>query len=996
MPASLILRSLRPPVETADTPASRSVGSTSFVPGETVSLTPETEAAQFDQSGLGAPGAMAYLRAEGGSTWSVPTRVTSRTVQETILAGGLMVGGAAPRPGQSAVSRTYKALAMEIPQLPRGKYSVWFAVGNAAGPSREITITPMLSVTGRTVKAGEKFSLAVRMVGPTAIPQAAVSPPAARDLPMPGPLRPTKFALGKLEMMPFVKFKIFPPDFIQNPVTLNQISNVGGNVLEVPGERPPITVTTDSSGQAHFTLRAGAGGTSRLSFTAPGFQPVEAVINVTAALPPPPPAPLNGFADLHFHWMSHEAWGGRMFAGRPDGPIETALGWCDNVHGPGGFSFTPEIFHLVGGYPAFDGWPRFTSFFHQQSHVTWVRRAFDNGLRLVSMLAVNNELLPALYGLSVPFVQHHNYPPTDMNAVHRQIAAMRDMAQRHSSWMEIALSAADARRIITANKMAIVLGIEVDSLFWKTETQLREASGNDLNRARTLIQTELRKMYDLGVRQIGPIHFTNNAFGGTALQENMLDFNNFWSTGQMFSVETAPASSQISFRLGGFLPDWVTGFILNPVLNPVMIPITVAYNNHIKELGAVPGGHINRQGLTQYGAILIEEMMKLGMVIDIDHMGEKTTASVLALTGQNYPVVCSHTGFREMAVPGEPGTVQGERRAHTAHEGNKSRAVLEMVRDRGGVVALILDQGEVRTHASRIANDCPGSSKSFAQSYLYLSDLMGKRNIALGSDFGGKNVQIGPRFGTYAAHARDKANTDEEKLQRKTFIAAQRNGVRYTTPINDFRAYRWEGSAGVWDEKWVWEAVALGQSSHNIDGVPMPIYGGLPPRALGTNAWIKDVAKGIRAAKTGVPLAALPPLTSWPHEGYNAVGAYWWRAVQRGAYIAWNDPNPAASSNAEIQANWRDWAVRETYVKVRHLVAQWRAMEGNNSPLSRSVAGDRDFDFNVDGFAHYGLFPDFFQDLKNIGLTDNDLAPLFRSADAYVQMWEKCERNKAR
>jgi len=61
-----------------------------------------------------------------------------------------------------------------------------------------------------------------------------------------------------------------------------------------------------------------------------------------------------------------------------------------------------------------------------------------------------------------------------------------------------------------------------------------------------------------------------------------------------------------------------------------------------------------------------------------------------------------------------------------------------------------------------------------------------------------------------------------------------------------------------------------------------------------------------------------------------------------------------------------------------------------------TVAGQpnfrRDFDVNVDGIAHYGMLPDFLQDLKNNGLSAEQLAPLFESAEAYIRMWEKCER----
>jgi hypothetical protein len=72
---------------------------------------------------------------------------------------------------------------------------------------------------------------------------------------------------------------------------------------------------------------------------------------------------------------------------------------------------------------------------------------------------------------------------------------------------------------------------------------------------------------------------------------------------------------------------------------------------------------------------------------------------------------------------------------------------------------------------------------------------------------------------------------------------------------------------------------------------------------------------------------------------------------------------------------------------------KWQQMSGDNRPLTRSMAGPRrDFDINLDGMAHYGMLPDFLQDLRNIGLTAEDLAPLFRSAYDYVQMWDRCER----
>jgi hypothetical protein len=69
-------------------------------------------------------------------------------------------------------------------------------------------------------------------------------------------------------------------------------------------------------------------------------------------------------------------------------------------------------------------------------------------------------------------------------------------------------------------------------------------------------------------------------------------------------------------------------------------------------------------------------------------------------------------------------------------------------------------------------------------------------------------------------------------------------------------------------------------------------------------------------------------------------------------------------------------------------------MDGANPPLSRSYASERDFDVNIDGVAHYGMLPDFVQDLRNLGLTDADLAPLFRSAEDYIELWARCRTER--
>lgn len=53
--------------------------------------------------------------------------------------------------------------------------------------------------------------------------------------------------------------------------------------------------------------------------------------------------------------------------------------------------------------------------------------------------------------------------------------------------------------------------------------------------------------------------------------------------------------------------------------------------------------------------------------------------------------------------------------------------------------------------------------------------------------------------------------------------------------------------------------------------------------------------------------------------------------------------------------------------------------------------GSRMVDFNEEGMIHIGLLPELIEDVRRDGTSDDALEPLFRSAEAYVRMWEKAE-----
>ena len=58
--------------------------------------------------------------------------------------------------------------------------------------------------------------------------------------------------------------------------------------------------------------------------------------------------------------------------------------------------------------------------------------------------------------------------------------------------------------------------------------------------------------------------------------------------------------------------------------------------------------------------------------------------------------------------------------------------------------------------------------------------------------------------------------------------------------------------------------------------------------------------------------------------------------------------------------------------------------------LDKQRSGQRVYDINVDGMAHYGLFPDWVEDLRKIA-GQEVVDDLGRGAEAYLQMWERAE-----
>jgi len=387
--------------------------------------------------------------------------------------------------------------------------------------------------------------------------------------------------------------------------------------------------------------------------------------------------------------------------------------------------------------------------------------------------------------------------------------------------------------------------------------------------------------------------------------------------------------------------------------------------------------------------------MARGMIIDVDHMSEKATETALALAETyRYPVICSHTWFRDLLYSAEVEYAEDQHELYgtsdvhkVAHEAGKRGDQIERIGRLGGVVAPIINQGDLAglrrclpDLAGKIPTSCTGSSTAWAQAYLYAVAKTGGRGVAIGSDINGAAGLPGPRFGPFAAYG---AKHDHRRMEeRRREIDRQTNGVAYDEPMTDYRWHRFDAAdPGAYDdeEEDIWQAIAQYQAGYNpwIHRHPSTDFPEPSLREAMENARLRHdqdlvdaMTEGFWAADLRIPVAD-EQLEDWP-------------VPRRAGYLARKQTEFGLGG-------WQDQRTVKLAARINIIWAQWERMNGDNRPLTRSKAGPRrDFDYNVDGMAHYGMFPDFLQDLRNAGLTAEDLAPLFRSAHDYVEMWDRC------
>lgn len=442
---------------------------------------------------------------------------------------------------------------------------------------------------------------------------------------------------------------------------------------------------------------------------------------------------LTGFADLHTHPMSHLGFGGKLIHGAPDvgtlmpaipsgngclhyarpTSIAQALSSDRATHGGWGFDNTcgddirkqvvrtlekalgaQSLHHEegAGGFPFFHGWPSSKDLTHQVMWIDWLRRAQQGGLRVMVALAVNNATLA--HAVMGPGDLHAD----DVSSADVQIDEMIAMVARHGDFMAIARTPAELRTIVRQGRLAIVLGTETDNLGnFHANPLVTAGSASPLSMA--LVKAELQRLWNKGVRYVFPVHLIDNKFGGTAIYESLFNLSNDHQNGEFWDIGCAPAGSGVGYQfvVDGFDIALAAAKVVKLGMDPFRTP----------PQPPVCSGHVNKRGLTPLGTAALREMMRMGMLIDIDHMSDKAADAALDLAAAvDYPLNSGHNHLRGAA---------GTERDRTAQQYQRIAAL-------GGMIGL--------GHA--------GQARKFVAAFRQVRQLVGDHaGIALGTDANG-------------------------------------------------------------------------------------------------------------------------------------------------------------------------------------------------------------------------------------------------------------------
>ncbi len=355
---------------------------------------------------------------------------------------------------------------------------------------------------------------------------------------------------------------------------------------------------------------------------------------------------VNGIVEGHMHWMTYEYFGGRFHCGQPwhKYGIAFALPDCADIEGPQGINAPFQNFLNYGNPLAThdtSGYPKLTSFSkdnltYEGTYWRWIERAWAGGLRMMVMGVNENRVLCELQ-------TNKQTNCNEMDTVRRAVKDMHEM-QRYidaqaggpgKGFMEIVTDPQQARRVINAGKMAVLLEIEISEPF-----DCRGADQPSCSQAK--VDRDVDEMYDIGVRSMLLLGKFDNPLAGVRFDDGatglIINSGNRVSDGSFFDAKTCTGklrdntietgSPELSALAAGLFAGAGVGGGSAPVYPPAP--------------------HCNTRGLTALGKHVVRRMMNLGMIVNPDHMSQAAVDDTLTLLeSRKYSGVISPHGWMD-------------------------------------------------------------------------------------------------------------------------------------------------------------------------------------------------------------------------------------------------------------------------------------------------------------------------------------------------------------
>ena len=232
---------------------------------------------------------------------------------------------------------------------------------------------------------------------------------------------------------------------------------------------------------------------------------------------------VRGYADTHTHGMAFEFLGGGAHCGKPwdaYGAPYALVDCFDHTYTDGRGAvleafLSGEPSHDPVGWPTFVDWPAPHSLTHEGTYYRWLERSWRGGQRLFVNLLVENNQLCMLYPIK-------RNSCDDMDSVRLQAKDMYEMQDYIDAQMggpgkgfyRIVRSPFEARKVINAGKMAVIMGIETSVPFGCT---FKAAPGGDIPACDLAsIDRQLDEVHKMGVRQMELVNKFDNALSGIA------------------------------------------------------------------------------------------------------------------------------------------------------------------------------------------------------------------------------------------------------------------------------------------------------------------------------------------------------------------------------------------------------------------------------------------------------------------------------------------------